>query len=56
VFDLVDISFVIWFLSIFIIIISEKLDKSLAALLGAVGIIALGVHFNVFPYSESFNL
>jgi Na+/H+ antiporter NhaD/arsenite permease-like protein len=55
VFDLVDLSFVIWFLSIFVIIISEKLDKSLAALLGAVGIIALGVHFNVFPYSESFN-
>jgi len=55
VFDLVDLSFVIWFLSIFVIIISEKLDKSLAALLGAVGIIVLGVHFNVFQYSESFN-
>jgi Na+/H+ antiporter NhaD/arsenite permease-like protein len=50
---LVDFLFVFWFMGIFIIIISEKLDKSLAALLGAIGIVALGVLFNVFQYSDS---
>ncbi len=48
-----DFLFVLWFVGIFILIISEKLDKSLAALLGAIGIVALGVQFNVFQYSES---
>lgn len=52
-FTLVDFLFVLWFVGIFILIISEKLDKSLAALLGAIGIVALGVLFNVFQYSES---
>jgi Na+/H+ antiporter NhaD/arsenite permease-like protein len=51
---LVDVLFVSWFIGIFILIISEKLEKSLAALLGAIGIVALGVLFNVFQYSESF--
>jgi len=51
--DLVDFLFVLWFVGIFIVIISEKLDKSLVALLGAIGIVALGVLFNVFQYSDS---
>jgi Na+/H+ antiporter NhaD/arsenite permease-like protein len=50
---LVDIFFVIWFIGIFILIISEKIDKSLAALIGAIGIIVLGVEYNVFQYSDT---
>jgi Na+/H+ antiporter NhaD/arsenite permease-like protein len=50
---LVDLFFVIWFIGIFLLIISEKIDKSLAALIGAIGIIALGVEYNVFQYSDT---
>jgi Na+/H+ antiporter NhaD/arsenite permease-like protein len=50
---LVDLCFVIWFIGIFVLIISEKIDKSLAALIGAIGIIALGVEYNIFQYSET---
>lgn len=52
--NFVDVFFVTWFIGIFALIISEKLDKSIAALLGAIGIVALGVLFNVFQYSDSF--
>jgi Na+/H+ antiporter NhaD/arsenite permease-like protein len=52
--NLVDIVFVLWFIGIFIVIISEKIDKSLVALVGAIGIVALGVEFNVFQYTETF--
>jgi Na+/H+ antiporter NhaD/arsenite permease-like protein len=52
-FTAVDFLFVFWFIGIFILIISEKLDKSLAALIGAIGIVALGVEFNVFQYAET---
>jgi Na+/H+ antiporter NhaD/arsenite permease-like protein len=51
--NLIDLLFVIWFVGIFIIIISEKLNKSLAAIIGAIGIVALGVLFDVFQYSDS---
>jgi Na+/H+ antiporter NhaD/arsenite permease-like protein len=53
-FNPVNIVFVFWFIGIFILIISEKIDKSLAALIGAIGIVALGVEFNIFEYTESF--
>lgn len=52
-FSFVDLFFVIWFIGIFILIISEKIDKSLAALIGAIGIIALGVEYNVFQYHDT---
>jgi Na+/H+ antiporter NhaD/arsenite permease-like protein len=52
-FSLVDLLFVLWFIGIFVVIISEKLDKSVAALLGAIGIVTLGVYFKVFQYSDS---
>lgn len=52
-FSLVDLLFVLWFVGIFVVIISEKLDKSVAALLGAIGIVTLGVYFKVFQYSDS---
>ncbi|MHA2032558.1 MAG: SLC13 family permease [Candidatus Kariarchaeaceae archaeon] len=53
-FDFIEILFISWFIGIFVLIISEKLDKSLAALLGAIGIIAFGVTFDVFRYSDTF--
>ena len=50
----VDLFFVIWFIGVFLLIISEKIDKSLAALIGAIGIITLGVEYNIFQYSDTF--
>lgn len=52
--SIVSLLFVAWFISIFILIISEKLDKSLAAIIGAIGIVILGVFFDVFSYSKTF--
>ena len=50
----IDLFFVIWFIGVFFLIISEKIDKSLAALIGAIGIITLGVEYNIFQYSDTF--
>ena len=52
--SIVPLLFLAWFIGIFILIISERLDKSLAAMIGAIGIVILGVRFDVFSYSDTF--
>lgn len=49
-------SFVAVFIGIYILIMSEKIDKTLAALFGAVCIVALGVLLNVYSYDTAFEL
>jgi hypothetical protein len=44
----VKIISLVWFIGIFALILFEKINKSIAALLGASGMIALGVFFGCF--------